>query len=729
MYFNVASEKASLYIPNRDKQPLFPSLKFEEGDVLQNLIDKGILKNNTNISIPINNTSAQPLISDTGNITDIKWSTIKNVSINESRSKELIDPPTEPKNLQSSDLPNAYNSKSKAGLNAPTDKPTLFQTPNPNSRSNLNKNRWENLGRYDYTKRPTKSALNYHGPEYGISPYLRKPMKHDKKRRPSTIGFNQVPYIISQIQKPELNLSQIVSDKNNIVHLTSNNHRKISILQPNGLILPDNSANEASINTIRAPVKLNMVRVPHSHNIISLDRGSPKSEVDLTMIQSQLPNLEGRSNNLVLDLSNVPVPTNGPSLGGSPNNLVDDLSNVQVPAYGPSLGGDPNNYEVDPNMIQIHQNLLNLKERSERLGVDLKKIQVPPNRPDLKETLDNLDINPYTIRISPNHPNLRKRLDNLDVDLDIIEVNPNPSNSADNPDSLKVGHNDQNTYMIKTPPNELQSLRMNNLFSDWFYNQIATVNKRLDIQINIDTLKKDIIKTLARYNMYISEDGYLIDVQGNILNWDHLQLRTILVGEPMEYETVINSPDPIHFEPSNTYWKALLTTFGPSSQMIILDIIPLGKMKLHEKSDVKVKVPINSHICKSEYCKPELGPVQPGCCQHAMPATSQSYLQLQAQQLNIEQLLNRRNLGSKLDNRKEPLHIYNKHEGLESSKIRKETLTKSGRREKDPIDVTARGMPPRAPNSHVVDWRIIGGAAATSSGAPISVRGRSGYIF
>lgn len=727
LYRNVPSDEAYLYIPNRDKQSLFPGLNYEQSDVLQKLTDKGILKNNTNNSILVNNTSPQPLIDDT------KWSIYINTSINNSSLNTLRKSSTKLRNLQ------------KSKLNAPTDEPNVIQTTNPNLELTSNNSR-ENIESNDYTERSSKSPVDYNEPDYDVPPFFRSSMKREKKLPPA-IGFNQAPYMISQGPDPKLKLSEIVPDKNNIIHFTPTNQGGKSIPQPYGLILPDNSGNDISVNMIRVPVKLDLIKVPQNHNTIPLDNGSilPVNQIRAPPYYSKVGrspfNLKGQPNmnriypkspnqnpdTFGVDPKLIKLPPNRPSLGGRPDNFEDDLYMTQVNPNRPNLVEYPDNLEVNPNIIQVPPKQPTLGGRPDNLGVDPYIYQVPPNHSNLGGRPDNPGVDPSIMPVPPNNPNVVGSPDNFEVDPNMIEISPNRPNSADYLENLRV-----EPYMIKTPPNQPQFLRMSDLFSNWFYNQIATANQRLNIEINIDTLKRNIVKTLARYNMYISEDGYLIDAQGNIISWDYLQLRAILVGEPMEYRTVINSADPIHFQPSNTYWKALLTTFGPSSQTVILDIIPLGKMQLLEKSGVKV--PIDRHICKSGDCK-VIVPVQVE--DQAILAKLQDYMQLQAQQLNMEQVINRRNLNLKLDPRKEPLNTYDKYRPYkgwgENSKIGKHILTKSGRREKDPVSRDMATLPPRTGNNNrvndVVDWRIIGGAAATSSGAPINVRGRSGYIL
>ncbi|XP_052744585.1 uncharacterized protein LOC128199376 [Bicyclus anynana] len=90
----------------------------------------------------------------------------------------------------------------------------------------------------------------------------------------------------------------------------------------------------------------------------------------------------------------------------------------------------------------------------------------------------------------------------------------------------------------------LPSTYTNPTFNSWFSEQMKTIRLNrpsISNAINLNSFRVLLIKALYDNGINISKDGRMYDSKGNLLKMSHLQLRPILLGDPMDYEKLIAS--------------------------------------------------------------------------------------------------------------------------------------------------------------------------------------------
>lgn len=238
--------------------------------------------------------------------------------------------------------------------------------------------------------------------------------------------------------------------------------------------------------------------------------------------------------------------------------------------------------------------------------------------------------------------------------------------------------------------------QMNNLKQNKLYSKFA---------VGIKTLKVLLIKALLNNGIRISHiAGTLIDSNGNIISMDNVKLNPVLLGDPMEYERrfavkgCLSQQELPHIE------TVLMSTSNPPR---ILATIPLGKNLLTSKFNTLVP------MCSQSNRKPG------SRCRHLSLVGSDENGPFN-RNIVLNSLYRRKN-SEAMENLETP--TLNTNESL-----RTDEDVEHGKDDiKTPEEVITK-IEENGTNDDYDDLgiRVLGGSSATSSGAPINNKGRSG---
>ncbi|KPJ13447.1 hypothetical protein RR48_07027 [Papilio machaon] len=277
-------------------------------------------------------------------------------------------------------------------------------------------------------------------------------------------------------------------------------------------------------------------------------------------------------------------------------------------------------------------------------------------------------------------------------------------------------------------------------FDNWLDQQmkrVRFVNSRASNSIDIYTLKYLIEKTLHEKGMFVTDKGYIINSDGHILNTANLGLRPILIGNSVEYKNLLQEKFTTYKLPMDVpYLEAvLITSIDPPK---ILGIIPLGKTYLPKAIQKPFPYYVDNGLIRNS-----CGGV---CNMRDMLVPSlnsrrhrgQTYIGSRPLKTRVTQrqrgrpLLRRRPSTRRIFPFDEVNTFIDKiyRLPLHEPKVIQRPSTYVVNYETGPLitrEPVIKYPIPIAVSEVTPGFRIIGGKPATSSGTPVSSRGRSGY--
>ncbi|CAG4976174.1 unnamed protein product [Colias eurytheme] len=139
-----------------------------------------------------------------------------------------------------------------------------------------------------------------------------------------------------------------------------------------------------------------------------------------------------------------------------------------------------------------------------------------------------------------------------------------------------------NEIIVYRPPNIDVSLNYPVITTDVSYDKwlnifIGYLNSQLQFAskaIDSTALKTLVLKILNKIGFTISQNGFLLDTAGNIINWANIVLRPILIGESVLIDNVINNG--LFKIPMNIVFIEVLLISGRQSK--VLGLIPIGEI-------------------------------------------------------------------------------------------------------------------------------------------------------
>ncbi|CAH2055761.1 unnamed protein product, partial [Iphiclides podalirius] len=134
-------------------------------------------------------------------------------------------------------------------------------------------------------------------------------------------------------------------------------------------------------------------------------------------------------------------------------------------------------------------------------------------------------------------------------------------------------------------PNGVSEISFHDTFDNWLNQQLEKVqfaDSEASNSIDIFTFKYLIEETLRKIGFFIAENGVLVDSNGIELDTANLVLRPILIGNSVQYQKLLKGKVGTFKLPTDLpYLEAvLITSIKPQK---ILGIIPLGKTYLPKR--------------------------------------------------------------------------------------------------------------------------------------------------
>lgn len=280
-----------------------------------------------------------------------------------------------------------------------------------------------------------------------------------------------------------------------------------------------------------------------------------------------------------------------------------------------------------------------------------------------------------------------------------------------------------------------------NLSFDQWLNFIV---KGLNVQLNfaskvIDkaSLKAFVLDVIKKHKLSIDLEGYLVDAYGRRIKLSNLILRPILIGEANLISRVIN--DGLFKIPSGiVFVEALLISEGT---LKTLGVIPISHIFVGHREEIisettTVQVVETITTCENgkcnskKVCKNVQGEEEP--CKDFTQLGSRSAPQDEDEKSETSDSLSSR---SGCKDKHKCKKCKNKHcHDLQSEPLVVVEIPVADGSIPEPyiiLDKSGNAISPTANKSpdsdEELDIRIIGGNAATNSGTPVSVKGRSGY--
>ncbi|KPI98179.1 hypothetical protein RR46_09395 [Papilio xuthus] len=303
------------------------------------------------------------------------------------------------------------------------------------------------------------------------------------------------------------------------------------------------------------------------------------------------------------------------------------------------------------------------------------------------------------------------------------------------------------SFLKKTLIKKIQGVNgvdIQDTFDNWFDQQmkrVRFVNSRASNSIDIYTLKYLIEKTLHEKGMFVTEKGYIIDSDGHILNTANLGLRPILIGNSVEYKNLLQGKFTTYKLPMDMpYLEAvLITSIDPPK---ILGIIPLGKTYLPNTVQKPFPYYVDNGIVRNScggICNMR-DMLIPSLNSRRYIGRGPTYVGSRPLRTRVTQkhqqgkpLLGRRPFTRRIFPFDEVNNFIDKiyRLPLRESQVVQKPTTYVVNYETGPLMTKEQVINypiPIAVSEVTPGFRIIGGNPATSSGTPVSSRGRSGYL-
>lgn len=307
------------------------------------------------------------------------------------------------------------------------------------------------------------------------------------------------------------------------------------------------------------------------------------------------------------------------------------------------------------------------------------------------------------------------------------------------------------------PLNELYTTRYEYVTFDHWFNQqmqrMQNIGQSPNKNFDLSSLKQQLEKTLYENGMFVTKDGVLIDYKGDALDVDNIKLRPILIGDSVAYNTVFAVNDGYKYElPSNLpYLEAVLVTLVNPPK--ILGVIPLGKTYVPRVSyrrnfdywDLKSSCTLGT--CQPQQLHPKSCPsatcghyeLRPLSRPQSFSFRSGNVKKLVTNKLNSKKKVPALPPSYRTHGKKGINYLPKALKNIDVKQILKALYdldkhtqhkykvgsSKSKGRNHDRKQKTTKQN-----NNDEVPWfRIIGGNPATSSGTPVSSKGRSGNPY
>ncbi|XP_032523167.2 uncharacterized protein LOC116774531 [Danaus plexippus] len=314
---------------------------------------------------------------------------------------------------------------------------------------------------------------------------------------------------------------------------------------------------------------------------------------------------------------------------------------------------------------------------------------------------------PELISSNPTKKNIE-----IDIAKDVLQK---PSQNDDkiigdnNSDILNILLDDKRN--VKLPPPKDIQIPISPKFNKWLIEQIKIVDNdvlglKLPNDVEVQRFKYLLINLITKSGFRLTELGDLMDANGRVLKISNLKLKRVMISDPAVYKHIMSNYKCIipHDIP---YLEAVFV--GLIRPPKILGVIPL-RMTLLPKC--------NGNRCNhNSRCNPATGKVSPIDLKQTTELNNVPAIEKNLNEPAI--------LSSKEESRShtEPELTLNLNpEDLEAvfGEYSDQTANEENVEEYNSIDGSDD-------DEEVIFPKIVGGNAATSSGTPVSSRGRSGY--
>ncbi|KAL4713390.1 hypothetical protein ACJJTC_010375, partial [Scirpophaga incertulas] len=277
----------------------------------------------------------------------------------------------------------------------------------------------------------------------------------------------------------------------------------------------------------------------------------------------------------------------------APSNLVEDLGNYVSPAY---LQPDSNRITDAVKAIHIPAPIGDVASNLQKFNPLLGKYLLEKGSPFYQQHAsiytkpENIINNNYGVVdygiASEIFPPLYK---NVELHSYKNEKYLEPQQSSfNNPFGYNpvsfVDYSQPDKTIVKGNRFLTSAYRQSNLqglfstFDEWFDQQMRRINsntKSSNKNIDLHSLKLLIEKTLYENQMYVTKDGVLIDMYGNLLNVANIKLLPILIGNAAPYNIILNvKNNRIELPTDVQFSEAILITIVYPPK--ILGVIKLG---------------------------------------------------------------------------------------------------------------------------------------------------------